>query len=362
MAAREVSHSHLTSGATARGAPGWLATWLAGRRATRERERAVAAAVEQVVEGTDPRLRAVSAYQRKLAPAVGQTLEFVAELVASLPAPIELSRGAWQDDPHVNAFFGAADDVRQTLTRSKELRDFFQQHPKVDQVHALLTLTREERTVLGMRLQGETVQREVPQTSVSFVGHQILAPAASEAEVREQARQRALNLFVAHAQARIADIQVQREGLERERQVQQLRLRQARTRAQSLAAVDDGAAEIEAIERSLAENAIALEALGGTLASLDDYLEQVREVFARPEDHLQRATVTLRVSRMGIKLDDQAPELGSDLSLLELSMGAVRRVVTLVRCPREEMLSIEEFLGQVAPYLAAQMGIREKGW
>jgi chromosome segregation ATPase len=169
---------------------------------------------------------------------------------------------------------------------------------------------------------------------------------------------RALNLFVAHAQARIADIQIRREGLERERQVQQLRLRQARTRAQSLAAADDAAAEIEAIERSLAENTTALEALGGALATLDDYLDQVRTVFARPEDHLGVATVAFRINRMGVKLDDQAPELGSDLSLLELSMGPVRRVITLVRCPREELLSVEEFLGQVSPYVAAQMGIR----
>jgi hypothetical protein len=87
----------------------------------------------------------------------------------------------------------------------------------------------------------------------------------------------------------------------------------------------------------------------------------VRAVFASPEEQLGRATVSLRVNRMGIKLDEQARELGSDLTLHELSMGPVRRVVTLVRCPREEMLSVEQFLGQVNPYLASQLGIRAKG-
>jgi hypothetical protein len=355
-----MGNPHPGSPALAERALGWLAGWRARRRAARTRARAVAEAVEQVVEGTDRRIRAVSGYQRKLAPAVGRTLEFVAELVASLPGPLDLSHGAWRDDPHVNAFFGTADDVRQTLTRSKELRDFFQRERDARLAYAVLTVTREEKTVLGMKLQGETVQREVPQTSVSFVGHRILAPALTEAGVREEARRRALNLFIAHAQARIADTQVKREGLERERQVQQLRLRQARTRAQSLAAVEDGAAEFEAIERSLAENAKALEALGGTLENLDDYIEEVRSVLAHPEEHLGRTTVAFRVNRMGIKLDDGAPEIGSDLSLLELSMGQVRRVITLVRCPRAELLSVEEFLGQVNPYLAAQMGIRAK--
>jgi hypothetical protein len=341
-------------------AHGWLSAWRAARRAARDRERAVAAAIEQVVDGTDRRIRAVSGYRRQLAPAVGRTLDFIAELVASLPGPVDLSRGAWQDEPHVNAFFGTADDIPTTLTRSKELRDFFQRQADARQAYALLAVTRREKRVLGMALQGDMVQREVPQTSVSFTEHRILAPAATEAAVREEAKGRALNLFVSHAQGRLADLLVRREGLERERQLQQLRLRQAQTRAQSLAAVEDeeGAAETEAIERSLAENARELEALGGALATLDDYVEQVRAVFASPEEHLGRATVSFRVSRMGIKLADGAVDPGSDLSLLELAMGPVRRVVTLVRCPREEMLSIEQFLGQVNPHLAAELGLR----
>jgi len=347
--------------APASGLRGWLSAWRTSRHAARERERAIGEVVEQVVEGTDPRIRAVSGYRRTLGPAVGRTLEFVDDLVASLPAPLELSRSAWQDDPHVNAFFGNADDVRETLTRSKELRDFFAQHPHVREAYALLSMTRQEKRVLGMALHGDMVQREVAQTSVSFVEHRIVAPAATEAGVREETKRRALNLFVVRAQGQLADLQIQREGLEREHQAQQLRLRQARTREQSLAAAEDGAAEIEAIEASLAENAKALEALGGALATLDDYVEQVRKVFASPEEHLERARVALRVNRMGIKLEGQTTAPGSDLSLLELAMGSMRRIVTLARCPREEMLSVEEFLGRVTPYTATQLGIRVKG-
>jgi hypothetical protein len=272
-----------------------------------------------------------------------------------------LSRAAWQDDPHVNAFFGTPDDVRQTLTRSKELREFFRREGGTRKAWALLTLTRQEKRVLGMSLQGDVVQREVPQTSVSFVEPRVLAPAPSEAALRPELKRRALNLFVGHAQGRLADLQGRREGLERERQMLQLRLRALRTRGESLAAVDDEAEEIASIERALDENARGLEALGGAVATLDDEVAQVRAVFANPEQHLAMATVAVRVNRMGIKVEGETRDAGSELTLLELSMGPLTRIATLVRCPREEMLTFEAFFGQVHPHLAAQMGIRAGG-
>jgi len=338
---------------------GWLSTRRAARDAARERDRVVAAAVEKVVEDTDRRIRAVGGYQRKLAPAVRRTLDFADELVGRLPGPLDLSRRSWQDDSHVNAFFGNVDDLRQTLTRSKELREFFQREGG-SEAYALLTMTRQEKSILGMSLQGETVQREVPQTSVSFVDHRVLAPGATEAAVRAELKTRALNVFISHVEDRLLDLQVRREGLERERQILQLRLRLAKTRQQSLAAVEDGASEIETIEKGIAENARALEAMGGELGTLDHYIEHLRAVFEHPEEHLRTETVAFRVNRMGIKLDEGAAELGNDLTLLELSLGPLTRVATLVRCPRKEMLSLEQFLGQVNPHLASQMGIREK--
>jgi hypothetical protein len=98
--------------------------------------------------------------------------------------------------------------------------------------------------------------------------------------------------------------------------------------------------------------------MGGALGTLDDYLEQVQAVFASPQEHVGVAALSFRVNRMGIKLEPGAAEAGDELSLLELSMGTLRRVAVLVRCPRRELLSIEQFLGQVNPHLAAELGIR----
>ncbi len=82
--------------------------WRLERRTVRawERERALsrAEAIEEVVSGTEPKLRALSGYDRELGPAVERTLGYIADLIDRLPPPVELSRAAWQRDPHINAF------------------------------------------------------------------------------------------------------------------------------------------------------------------------------------------------------------------------------------------------------------------
>ena len=308
-----------------------LSTWRAGRQDKREREKAVSDTIEIIVEGTDRRIRVVHAYKRKLEPAVERTLAFIEELVASLPAPLELSRHSWQADPTVNALFATAEDVRITLSGSKELRNFFQSEAVVQHAYALLAVTRKEKTVLGIDLSGDLLQRDVKQTSVGFGEQRILAPGATEADARDAVKKSALNLFINHAQKRLLDSQGRRDGLERERQVLQIRLKYLRTRENSLAAVEGGATEIEEFEKKLAENIKTQESLGGTAPTMDDYLEQVRIVFANPEQHLGHTTVSFRVNRMGIKQDEKSTTPGIDLNLFELSMDTVKRIVTLVR-------------------------------
>ena len=74
----------------------------------------------------------------------------------------------------MNAFFATAHDVPACLGRSVELRRFFDNDP-APEAYALLGMKKEERSVLGMELQGDAVQREVAQTQVSFSGHRIIA-------------------------------------------------------------------------------------------------------------------------------------------------------------------------------------------
>ncbi len=341
---------------------GWLAARSAARQLERERAKALAEAVEEVVSGVEPKLRAVRGYQGKLGSEIQRFLDFVTAIIAQLPSAIELSRAAWQKDPQVNAFFAAAKDLPLCLSRAPELRDYFEREPLATQAYCIMTSTRAERQVFGIGLQGDMLQRDLAQTSVGFVEPLILAPSPSEAEVRKEALNRALHLFIGFAQAQVAETLGQREGLNHERQIQEVRLRSLRTRLRGLDADGKIRDEILAVEQSLAENAREMEALGGPLMSLDATLEQVRALFAAPGDQIHLAHIPLRLDLFGIKLDEAAQDKPqaqvNELSLIEFTVGSRRRVITLVRCPREEMLSRAQVVEQVDPLLASQLGIR----
>ena len=49
----------------------------------------------------------------------------------------------------------------------------------------------------------------------------------------------------------------------------------------------------------------------------------------------------MRLSRMNIKLDGKSSEAGHDLEFTEVSLGELRRVLLMVKFPRQELLSRE---------------------
>lgn len=350
------------SGYPARGLLQRLNGWRLERRTVRnwERERALsrAEAIEEVVSGTEPKLRALSGYDRELGPAVERTLGYIADLIDRLPPPVELSRAAWQRDPQINAFFASAADLPAFLGRARVLQDFFKRQPGVTQAFAIMTSTREEKQVYGISLQEDRVRRDVAQTRIGFVEPLILGPAATEAELSEEAKRCALHLFIGLAREQLASRQGHREGLERERQIREVRLRSLRAQSKEQVENPDLQAKIAAVELALAETARALAALGGPRLRLEDMLEQIRDAFATPEDQLRLAPAALRVDRLGIKQEAHTTSPAHELSLLECTTPSSRRVITLVRCPRAEMPALDQNVARLDSFLAPQLGMR----
>ena len=125
-------------------------------------------------------------YREKLEGCVRTSIAYLRSIGREGLEPILLARAAWSDDPRLNAFFATADDVPACLGRSRELRAFFENpsNGEVQEAYALLGMKKEERTVFGMELQGETVRQDVAQTAVSFSEHRLVAPSATLAATR----------------------------------------------------------------------------------------------------------------------------------------------------------------------------------
>jgi hypothetical protein len=315
-------------------------------------------AIDLIVETIDPRLRLVRGYRDKLGGAVRRTVVYMRSLAPDLPMPLELSRKAWATDPAVNTFFATAADVPSVLGRSAELRSFFADPGNIEarEAIALLAMERHERTVLGVALESGMLRRDVLQITVSFADHRIVMPATSVADLRFELGWRIFRRLLDIALERIEAIQERKRDLEEATSLLATRLRRLKGRKSGLESLaedpDAHRAEIEALERELAERSANLTEAKASLATLDGYIEQVKGVLANPEQHLKLEKISMCVNRMGIKVPEDSTEPFNDLTLTEISVGPnLTRVVAVVRCARDEMPLKEDFLSNALRYL-----------
>ena len=335
----------------------WIQHRKARRQAEQQEEAAILAAIDRVVEAADPRIKLVSRYQQKLRQAVKHALQYIDELVVQIPGPIEINRKTWLTDPYVNAFFATADEVQTVFSRTPELRRFFEQH-RPTECYAGLAMTRHERKVLGMQLSGDVIQREVPQLTVSFVKHRLGIPAATETETRMEMKRLALNFLVTQALQRILSWRTQRENLQKEQQILQLKIRILQTKQRSLESLshegEDTTSQLKSFQQKLAENKENLQEVNVHIDELDDYVDHLNDILGHAEDYLAIDRISMKLNRLGVKLEQNSTELGSDLDLPEFVGGnQIRRIIALVKYPREEMLSLEELYLRAGRYLTA---------
>ena len=92
----------------------------------KEQARLVLEALEIIVDGTDPRIRLVSGYKRKLWQAVERSLAYTEQLVEGIPCPIDVGSGRFVSNQYLNAFFASPRDLETTLHQSSELMEFFE--------------------------------------------------------------------------------------------------------------------------------------------------------------------------------------------------------------------------------------------
>ncbi len=328
--------------------------WKVARLVGRQQEMAVLTAIDEVVDKADPRIRLVRNYRQKLRQAVQHTLQYTDFLVANVPGPIEVNSKAWRSDPYVNAFFSTAQEMQTIFSRSRQLTDFFK-HQQAAASYAVLAMKKREKKMLGMRLQGDTLQREAPLTTVSFTDHLVGLPGMTEATTRAELQRLALNFLVTQALEYILSLRTRRQKLEEQRRILQTRLKIAQTRQRGLDALLHDSDKIESqsllLQQKLAENEQELQKTKVQLNDLDDYVIHLNTILAQPEEHLAMNSISVRLNRLGIKLEQDASEQGSELTLAEVRGGKrLKRVFAIVKYPREELLNGEELFARVGRY------------
>ena len=318
------------------------------------------AAMERVISGTDPRLVAVSGYKRKLRPAVEKSVGYVINVVDRLPPSVELSRKTFGTHPLLRALFVSPRHVQDVLTRSPPVRLFTQAQTVVpERGYALLGVQRGERTVLGMELQGEAVQREVRQTSVSFAEHQLTEVTGDEDATRWELKKNAFDHLVERALVRIASARSRKDQLKNTRSLLESKLKSMRqgnwgfeTMLKTGEQTDKETPDIDlaTIESQVAEIEAELRTLGSDGATLDKSLQEVAAVLERPEANLRVDRIRLTLDAMGIKRSEEMEKGVTTLEMDEVFLGenAPRFIIQLVNFSLDEIPSGADLLAKAA--------------
>ena len=314
--------------------------------------------IESIVEVVEPRVRQVSGYNRKLQACTRATIAHLRELGKGPLEPVTLARAEWSSDPRLNAFFATADDIPACLGASRELRAFLNGPAGAgcESAYALLGMRKTERNVLAPSLEGDTLRHDVAQTSVSFSGHRIVAPANTEAETRREIGIRIIRRLAQVALARIIALDEKAAALTQRKAYLGARLRLARLAQDGVSGAfeDPGNPEekVAALERELKDTVDDYIETKGSIATIENHLEQIAAVLSKPEEHVTLTHTPLRVSRLGIKVDAASRDAANELTLAELMIGEnFHGVIAIARCPRSEVPPPEDLVAKAARYL-----------
>lgn len=316
----------------------------AGAPSGRVSEKLMHVAIEHVIDATDPRLRLVSNYARKLTPAVETAVLHVMGIAERLPPARRLDRASFVTDTWVNALFGSADSMQRIVSLDPQVLAF-RERPEaagLTQFYGMLACRRDERRVLAPARQGEVIHQDVPRTQISFSEHALHELQPVERDAYRGIMRRGYDFLAGCALERIANLRDQRETLSERYRLHLGKLQALRRGGHGIGVLDRNepdAATLAAAEADLARIERELEDATTSLQTLDDYLEQVAHVLSHPADHLWDSSAERRLDRLGVLVEDPT-QPGSTILFNEVSAAEDQRVTFgLVCVPVDELLA-----------------------
>jgi len=277
-------------------------------------------AIERAVSGVEPLLKQTHKYPEAYRKPVITALEYARSLAHGVPGPVAVNLDSYANDAYVHAIFPSMDFVSEAFRASRAIQDYLQENPSIDEAYALMGMRRFEKTMMGMELSGQVIQRDVPQNAVYFTSHTIVDPAPSEQQARDRVAWGFFNNLVGKVAKRVA-----LRKQEMQSQLQEMDLLKARLHAAN-------AETRPALEKELSR---MLASIQTTTRSLDlhNYLDDFEAVLLNPEQHLRLNKSPMILDNMGIKRESDGTAQGEPIIFNDL-IGFDRRdwTVTMVYC------------------------------
>lgn len=277
-------------------------------------------AIERAVSGVEPLLKQAGNYPDAYRKPVATALEYAHSLALSVPGPVAVNLDSYARDAYVHAIFPSMDFVSDAFRASRAMQDYLREYPATNEVYALMGMRRREKTMMGMELSGQVIQRNVPQHVVYFTSHTIESPAPSEQQARDQIAWGFFDSLVNKVAKRVAlrKQEMQSQLQEKDLLMARLHAANAQTRPALESELSRILANMQAITRSL---------------DLHHYLDDFEAVLLNPEQHLRLDQFPIILDSMGIRRDNDETAQGKPILFNDL-IGFDRRdwTVTMVYC------------------------------
>jgi len=303
-------------------------------------------AVERVVDEISVQLRSIPRYASALIVPVSTTFEYIDKVVENTPAAIPCCRSTFIDDPRVNAFFTSPQHLQEVFSHSEEVRQLFQREPEARECWALLCMRKEERRKIGMAVVEGTIRKDVLQTAVNFTDHQVISPAANEQEARCALKCCIFKSLLAHIRGKVTSARTRSDELGsrlRSLQGRLRRLKEGRNTGGTLLGLQE---EIDQVEGRLAMVEPRLE-------TTEDLLQYLVDTFSNPGEFIQTETRSMRLNRLGTRIEADSTEPGYELDVSEIKVASREpRISAMVRFPRDELLPQDDFVKQANLFLS----------
>ena len=277
-------------------------------------------AIERAVSGVEPLLKQLRRYPKAYRKPVMTALEYAHSMARSVPGPVSVNLESYAKDAFVHAIFPSMDYVSEAFRTSRAMQDYLREHPSTDEVYALMGMRRREKTMMGMELSGQVIQREVPQHVVYFISHTIENPAPSEEQARDQIAWSFFENLVRKVAKRVA-----LRKQEVQSQLQEMDLLKARLHTANAEARP-------ALEKELSRLLVGIQSTTRSL-DLHNYMDDFNAVLLNPEQHLRLDQATMILDSMGIRHNGDESTPGEPIIFNDL-IGYDRRdwTVTMVHC------------------------------
>jgi len=312
-------------------------------------EALVDAVIERAVDGTDPRLRALGGYRKRLRQPALAAIDHVVCMVESLPPPVDAGAEGYRNDPGLRAMFASLERLHGLLGKDRNLDAALRAGPAPARLVALLLTQMNEKHVLGLDIEDGLMKRDVRQTVVSFDDHRVVDPDPDEALTRRALRRRAFDHILAQVLEDMGERTSTRQELGSQRALLRRKLDALKDAGWSFGAAGAGG-DPAALEQKLVAIEAELQALGPESGTLEAHLDLLAAALADPAARLSLRPRTLILDHRNV-LREVADSVAREFTVHELHDGRGARVAVRLLSIDPALLARTDFFAAAQRYL-----------